>query len=253
MNKQVLLVDDDEEVLALMAATMEQEGYHVFATGTATRALRELSANPYPVVVSDIVMPEMDGLKLLQKRKEIDENVLVVMVTAFATLDSAIEALNNGATSYLRKPFDPPELVAKVNQAFEKFGKAWETRKLIDELRYAKEYNEQVIQNLIYTVIVLDLSGNIKKINNAMESFLGYREEEILGLPVSVIFSEEFRKTEWEEMIKEKKVVNYPVSFVTRRGKELRGAFTGTVMKSENGQIIGFIGTTKNISGGPRE
>lgn len=251
MNRRVLIVDDDEEVSALLAATLEQAGYAAVQAGSAARALKLLAAEPYPVVVSDIMMPDMDGLQLLRKIKEIDESVRVIMVTAHASVDSAIEALNNGATNYLKKPFDPPELVAKVNNAFEKFRKESEVRKLIDDLRFAKEYDEQIIQNLIYTVIVLDPRGRIKKINKAMESLLGYRAEEIVGRPVSDIFSEAFRKTKWEELIREKKAIDFPVTFVTKRRKEIPAAFTGTVMKSAEGAIIGFIGTTKDLSGEP--
>lgn len=244
--KKILLVDDDEGILALLTASLEQAGYQAIAVESAREALKILAFDPVSVVVSDIMMPDMDGLQLLKQIKDINPSTQVIMVTAYATVDSAIEALKYGATSYLRKPFDPTELVMQVKTAFEKFDLIEENRKLIEELRYAKEYNEKVIEHLVYTVIVLDPQGTIKKINHAMESFLGLRQDEVEGKPLSHIFSDEFRKEHWQELLQEKRVKDFPVVFVGKHGKQINAAFTGTLMKDDKDNIIGFVGTSKN-------
>lgn len=244
--KKVLLVDDDEGILALLTAALEHAGYQPIGVESAREALKILAFDPVPVVVSDIMMPDMDGLQLLRQIKDVSPGIQVIMITAYATVDSAIEALKYGATSYLRKPFDPTELVMQVKTAFEKFDLIEENRKLIEELRYAKEYNEKVIEHLVYTVIVLDPQGTIKKINHAMESFLGFRQEEVAGKPLSFIFSDEFRKEHWQELLHEKRVKDFPVIFNGKHGKLIKATFTGTVMKDDKDNIIGFVGTTKN-------
>ena len=246
MKKKVLLVDDDEGVLALLTATLERADYSTQCVGNAKEALKKLSEEVYPVVISDIVMPDMDGLELLIKIKEVSPDTQVIMMTAFATIDSAILALKNSATSYLRKPFDLDELISQTNRAFNKYKQLEDNKRLIEELRYAKEYNEKIIENLIYTLIVIDEQGNIKKINRAMEDLLGYAQKDIIGQPAVKIFTEAFKLTKWNELLKEKKIKDFPVEFLAKDGKKISALFSGTLMKNTEGAVVGLIGTTKS-------
>lgn len=248
MNKRALVVDDDEGVLALLAATLERANYSVYSVDNAKKALEKLKEDPYPVVISDIMMPDMDGLTLLSSIKAVNPDIQVILITAHATVDSAILALKNSATSYLKKPFDPDELVLQANNAFEKYRLLEENRKLIAELRYAKEYNEKIIEHMVYTVIILDEHGNIKRINRAMEDLLGFSQADVAGQPVTNIFSEEFRNTKWKELLKGNKLEEFPVEFVAKNGGKIKALFTGTLMKDTEGNIAGFIGTTKNLN-----
>jgi len=246
MKKKVLMVDDDESVLALLTATLERANYTTRCASNAKEVLKIISEDVYPVVITDIVMPDMDGLSLLTKIKEISPDTQVIMMTAFATIDSAILALKNSATSYLRKPFDLDELVAQTNKSFDKYQKLEDNKKLIEELRYAKEYNEKIIENLIYTLIVIDEQGNIKKINRAMEDLLGYSQKDIVGQPALKIFTEAFKLNKWKELLKEKKIKDFPVEFLAKDGNKISDLFSGTLMRNSDGAVAGLIGTTKS-------
>jgi len=246
MEKKVLLVDDDEEVLALLAATLERANYSTSCVENASECLKMLSLDLYPVVISDIKMPDMDGLTLLTKIKELNPDIQVILITAYATIDAAILALKNSATSYLKKPFDSDELVLQTNNAFAKYRQIEDNKKLIEELRYAKEYNEKIIENLVYTLVVFDEHGNIKKINRAMENLLGYAQADIVGQPSTKIFTEEFKVAKWGELLKEKKAEDFPIEFLSKDGKKIRVLFSGTLMRNAEGATVGLIGTTKS-------
>ena len=103
---RVLVADDDEAVLDLMARRVERLGFKVdrAADGQAAMSLIELVR--YDLIVADIYMPEATGLDLMLRARELDPDVQVIVATASATLDNAIEALNQGAFAYLTKPFD---------------------------------------------------------------------------------------------------------------------------------------------------
>lgn len=102
----VLVADDDPEVLQLMVRRLSKQGFEIDQVEDGRSALERLSNRVYDLVVTDIYMPGVTGLELLQQAKEADPHTQVVVVTAGATMENAIEALNNGAFAYLVKPFD---------------------------------------------------------------------------------------------------------------------------------------------------
>ncbi len=251
MNK-ILVVDDDESVLEFLQSALETAGYQVSVASTATEAIGKLksAAEQFPVVLTDIMMPGINGIELLRIIKKEYPETLIIMLTAHMSMESAIKSLNEGAFAYLTKPINVDELKATLKNAYEKYSLVQENRKLLEELRKAKEYSETIVHNLIHAVVATDATGAIKKVNRAMENLLGYKEEELLGSPIQVIFSEEFQQTAWQEMIKEAKVKDFPVSFLTKTGQEIKLLFTGTVMKDTNGQVVGFLGTARSYEDG---
>jgi DNA-binding response OmpR family regulator len=107
MSKPIVLVaDDDPDMLQLMVRRLLKQGFDIDQASEGRTALQKLETGAYDLVVTDIYMPGVTGLELLRQAKEVDAQTQVVVVTAGATLENAIEALNNGAFAYLLKPFD---------------------------------------------------------------------------------------------------------------------------------------------------
>ncbi len=105
-NPVVLVADDDPAMLQLMVRRLEKQGLQIHQAADGREALKKLENVSFDLVVSDIYMPGVTGLELLQQAKEGDPQTQVIIVTAGATLENAVEALNNGAFAYLVKPFD---------------------------------------------------------------------------------------------------------------------------------------------------
>ena len=103
---RVLIADDDAAMLALMARRLERQGLDVVRAENGRDALSRIEENIFDLIVTDIYMPGVTGLEILKQAKDGDANTQVIVVTAGATLENAIEALNNGAFAYLKKPFD---------------------------------------------------------------------------------------------------------------------------------------------------
>lgn len=130
---QVLVADDDETLLDMMARRLEKLGFEVDRAETGKAASVLLDRKGYDLVVTDIYMPEVTGLALLRLAKEKDAHIQVVVVTASATLETAIEALNAGAFAYLQKPFDHLSVFDNV------ISRAVEFRRLVlDNIRMAE-------------------------------------------------------------------------------------------------------------------
>lgn len=118
--KQTILVAEDEALLRkILAGLFEAEGYRVVTAATGREALERFGAEPVDLVVTDIRMPELEGLDLLDQLKRVDPEALVVIMTAFSSVESAVAALRKGAYDYIVKPFELEEVELSVSRALE--------------------------------------------------------------------------------------------------------------------------------------
>ena len=106
----ILVVDDEEIVRESLSGWLEKDGYTVDCVGDGASALQKLQAGPRSIMVCDLKMPGMDGLQVLEAAKKLQPDLAVVIMTAYATVDTAVTAMKLGAYDYLMKPFDPEEL-----------------------------------------------------------------------------------------------------------------------------------------------
>ena len=116
---RLLVVDDERSMRELLAIVLRREGYDVTLAENGRAATDYLEARRFDLLVSDIKMPDMTGVDVLRAAKRIDPDILGIMITAFASADTAIEAMRLGAHDYLSKPFDVDELKIKVRNALE--------------------------------------------------------------------------------------------------------------------------------------
>ncbi len=114
---RVLVVDDRSEMAEMLADDLTDRGYEGVAVFSGHEALRVLKSERVDVLVTDLRMPEVDGLTLLQASLELDPGRPVIMMTAYGTIDSAMETTSRGAYHYLTKPFRLEALVRVVEEA----------------------------------------------------------------------------------------------------------------------------------------
>ncbi len=132
MDEKILIVDDEEGLRAVLKILLGKEGYQVRTAGSGAEALKALEEESFHVVLTDIKMPGMSGIELLKNVRERDPNLPVVIMTAFASLDTAIEAVNQGAFHYFVKQTKNEEIKLVVKRALE-------MRRLKSENRYLKQ------------------------------------------------------------------------------------------------------------------
>jgi len=107
---RILVVDDEEIVRESLGGWLEKDGYTVASAPEGRSAIERLKAEPWSIMVVDLKMPGMDGLQVLEEAKKLRPEIAVVIMTAYATVDTAVSAMKMGAYDYLVKPFDPEEL-----------------------------------------------------------------------------------------------------------------------------------------------
>lgn len=119
-RETILVVDDAPETLEVLQRNLESEGYRVFSVSNVTEALATLETTPIDLVVTDYKMPRVSGLDLVRHVRENLPDTEVVMITGYASIEGAIEAIKTGAEEYLSKPFTDEELFEAVRRALEK-------------------------------------------------------------------------------------------------------------------------------------
>jgi two-component system, NtrC family, response regulator PilR len=142
----LLIVDDEKGYREVLSAVFGAEGYAVSTAPHGRAALQHLKAQPVDVIISDVRMPDMDGIELLKKVRGIDSDIGMVLMTAFGTINTAREAFKLGADDFVQKPFNNEELKLIVRRTLER-------RALVNENRALKQAQRATgsIQNLIGT------------------------------------------------------------------------------------------------------
>lgn len=138
-EKDILVVDDEPIIRDILVRKLTSSGYKPVAVENAFEALDKMRENPFPVILSDIMMPGIDGIELIKKVRILYPDTAVVMITAVSNANAAIEAIKQGASDYLIKPFNLEEIVISIRNALEK-------RRLILENREYQEHLEEIVK-----------------------------------------------------------------------------------------------------------
>lgn len=119
-NYEILLVDDDPFILQSIGPALEKDGYTVATAESGEKAIEMISEKDFDLVLTDLVMDPIDGIGVLKKAKEKDPETIIIILTGFGDLISAIEALRLDADDYLLKPCEPEELSFRISSCLEK-------------------------------------------------------------------------------------------------------------------------------------
>jgi DNA-binding NtrC family response regulator len=117
---RIIVVDDEGSMRKVLSVVLSSDGHEVFATDDGAEALARYAAGSWDLIIEDLKMPKMHGLELLRRIKEADPSAMVIVMTAFGTWDTAVEAMRLGAYDYLKKPCDNEHLRAVVAKAIER-------------------------------------------------------------------------------------------------------------------------------------
>jgi len=141
---RILIVEDETSLREVLKILLEDEGYETISASDGQDGIRRIQEDIFDIVITDIKMPRADGFEVLKKVKEISPTSIVIMITAFGTTESTIEAMKLGAYDYIHKPFKIDEIRLIVNKAFEK-------KRLSEEISVLREKVQATyrIENII--------------------------------------------------------------------------------------------------------
>ena len=113
----ILLVDDEQDILEFVGYNLQKEGYNVAKASSGVEAIAKAKKVVPHLILLDVMMPEMDGIDVVKAVKHVRPDIDVIMITGYATIESAVDAMKYGAMDYVQKPFTADELIAFASQA----------------------------------------------------------------------------------------------------------------------------------------
>jgi two-component system NtrC family response regulator len=156
----ILIVDDEKNYPPVLSAVLEEEGYGTLSANSGKEALEILSRSDVDLVLTDMKMPGMDGIELLEKIKARDPDLPIIMMTAHGTVEKAVEAMQKGAYSYILKPFDNERLILYVKKANEIYRILKENRRLKRDMESKYRFGNIIGKSKV----MLDIFEMIQKV-----------------------------------------------------------------------------------------
>lgn len=154
---RILIVDDEQDITSVLSDVLSDKGYSTTMAHNGRQALETFNADPFDLVITDLKMPEMDGLELLSKLRQQNPEAVVIMMTGYATVETAVEALKTGAYDYILKPFKVSELLQVVDRAFDKirlFAENLQLKEQITLLKLSEAVSSSLSLNEVLTILV---------------------------------------------------------------------------------------------------
>ena len=143
----ILVVDDEPNYLVVLSELLRDEGFEVFTAANGKEGLQVVKDVDLDIVITDMQMPGMDGMQLLRHIKEINKELPVLMITAYAEVEKAVAAMQAGAFSYLAKPFSNDELIVSIHKAAQHYSLVRENTRLRSEIRGKSGFSGMVGKN----------------------------------------------------------------------------------------------------------
>ncbi|MCK5244074.1 MAG: response regulator [Desulfobacterales bacterium] len=255
---KLLLIDDEEGIRTLLGISLESDGYDVITAADGDEGLKLFQKDPFPIVLTDIKMPGLDGLEVLRRIKELNPETEVIVISGHGDMETAVQSLHLGASDFITKPVSDRLLAIALERAegrlktkrmLNKYAnQLWNmVKEKTKEITRRYEFEEKLIQQSIDGIIATDREGKIIVFNPAAEKIFGYTEDEaksgkkaydlypegmIQKLPG--IFAE--KREERDDILGGK-----DTTILARNGQEIPVRFSGAILR-EGDRAIGSVG-----------
>ncbi len=265
-GQKILVIDDEDEIRTMLHEVLQMQGFNTSSASDGTRGLEKFKEeNGFDLVLTDLMMPGIDGIEVLEEIKKIESTTEVILLTGHGSHDTAIDAMKKGAYDYLEKPMDLMELILVVRKALER-------RRLSAENKLYQEKLERLVekrtaeltgtQNFLktvlnastdYSIIATNCDGIITLFNRGSESLIGYSAKDVEGKESVLLFTPENQQgkgTIRQLKSRRKDELTYEREKIIRRkdGELIVVSLSVTSLTDSKNNVIGTLGIAKDIT-----
>src|SRR5258708_733864 len=176
MNAKILVIDDEPGIRDLLTRELSAQGHQVDSATDGRDGLAKIKIKKYQVALCDINMPKLGGLEALAEIRKCDAEIEVIMMTGYATVETAVDAMKQGAYDFVQKPFNLNELLALVEKSIEKS----DLKSVVQELREAKKKLEETQMQLVQSEKLAGIgqlaAGVAHELNNPLSGVMGFAQ-----------------------------------------------------------------------------
>jgi PAS domain S-box-containing protein len=254
MNK-LLLIDDEPDIVRVLSMSLKADGYDVLTAQSGAEGLAAFEKEKPDIIITDIKMPGMDGIEVLEKIKALEPNAEVIIITGHGDIDNAIEALKFGASDYINKPIRDEALSIALQRATEKLEikqqlKEYTTdlEKKIEgatrELRRQSRFQIKLIRSSNDGIVATDKDLKTVIFNTGAEKIFGYTQAEVINkMSVTDLYTAEMASAFHEAMTGSKNIKDFPwkeTLINSKSGENIPVRFSGTILE-EKGKKMGSV------------
>ncbi len=188
---RLLLVDDEPLILEGLVRLLAGRDYEVVTADGGCEALIAIGKQQFDVILLDLGMPDLNGAEVLRFVADRSADTPVIVVSGDSTIDAAIRALRGGAADFVRKPYEPEELLRRIDNTLTRRRLEKENNHILQRLQHSEKWHRFLVNSSPDFIYTLDCDGRFTFVNDRIESLLGYRREELLGRHYSLIIHED--------------------------------------------------------------
>ncbi len=239
----ILIVDDDPKLRKTLSDILRAKGYAPIGVATGTAALDKIQEEKPVVALIDLRLEDMSGLELMREIKERSPGTECIVLTGYASQDSAIEAVNLGAYSYVQKPYDMEQLLVTIRRAIEK-------REAEEALRKSEEKYRLLVENQTDLVVKVDTEGRFQFVSPSYCELLGKKEKELLGKKFMPLVHEDDREATaraMEDLYKPPYTCHVEQRALTKEGWRWL-AWADKAVLNEDGNVVAIVGVGRDIT-----
>ncbi len=251
--EKILIIDDEQDILKLLSMSLRADGYQTLTAPSGKEGI-EIFKNKKPdIVLTDIKMPEMTGLEVLKSIKGIDHNAQVIIITGHGDIDSAIEALQYGASDFINKPVKSEALAVAIKRAKKKAAINRQLKSYTEDMELMcgiatkeferkSKFQEKLIKISTDGIVATDNKWKIVIFNPEAEKIFGYKKSEIIRkLDARDIYPFDLSK------MPDDKIFPYKETIVkSKTGEEIPVKFSGRILYEKN-NIVGSVGFFQDL------
>ncbi len=195
--EQILIVDDEKRIVENISLCLQKEGYRAIGAYNGDDAIKFFQQNRFDLVLLDISMPGMNGYEVMEHIYGLDDEVLIIIITGYASIESAVRALKIGAWDYLKKPFEYADLIKTVQNALSQKKLIAAKKAVSARLEASERQFEYMVNNSPDLIFILDQKGCFTFVNHQFEKVLGFLKQDLIGQRFeTVVHKDDLSKTE---------------------------------------------------------